>query len=71
MWFGVDAGPPGTSQAVEFVRQGDRYLLRPIRGPREDELALWQTYPRAKVPPLFGFEFKGSSRSWAWWNGRG
>ena len=58
-WFGADAGLPGTSHAVEFVRRAGGYLLQPIRGPREDELALWQIYPRAKVPPLFGFEFKG------------
>ncbi len=58
-WFGADAGLPGTSQAAEFVRQSAGYLLRPIRGPREDELTLWQTYLRVKVPPLFGFEFKG------------
>ncbi len=58
-WFGADAGLPGTTHAVEFVRQATGYLLRPMRGPREDELALWQTYSRAKVPPLFGFEFKG------------
>ena len=58
-WFGADAGLPGTTHTVEFVRQPAGYLLRPIQGPREDELALWQTYVRAKVPPLFGFEFKG------------
>jgi len=58
-WFGVDAGLPGSSHAVEFVRQDDRYVLRPIRGAREHELVLWQAYNRALVPQLFGFEFKG------------
>jgi len=58
-WFGPEAGQPGTTQAVEFVRTGEVYTLAPV-GLRDDErLQLWRTYPRATVPPLFGFAFKG------------
>jgi superfamily II DNA or RNA helicase len=58
-WFGPDAGQPGTAFMVAFTRKGDIYQLAPAHFEKEEGLNLWEAYPRAKVPPLFGFEFQG------------
>lgn len=58
-WFGPAAGQPGTTQMVEFVRSGGKYLLTPLQGGGHAGPVLWTRYTRADVPKLFGFEFKG------------
>lgn len=58
-WFGPNAGQPGTTSMVAFTRDDDTYRLAPFRAEIEEGLQLWAAYPRAKVPPLFGFEFQG------------
>lgn len=58
-WFGVDAGQPGTTSLVAFTRENDTYRLAPFQAEGDAGPRLWAAYPRAKVPPLFGFEFKG------------
>ena len=58
-WFGPNAGQPGTNFRVGFSRVGDTYRLAPVQAEQEDGPRLWAAYPRAKVPPLFGFEFSG------------
>jgi superfamily II DNA or RNA helicase/HKD family nuclease/diadenosine tetraphosphate (Ap4A) HIT family hydrolase len=58
-WFGTDTGQPGTTNFVEFTRKGGQYLLAPRQGEQVHGPQLWASYPRAKVPQLFGFEFKG------------
>ena len=44
---------------VAFTRDDDTYRLAPFNSEVEDGLQLWAAYSRAKVPPLFGFEFQG------------
>ena len=58
-WFGPNAGLPGTTHVVEFVREGEGYILRPTGETGEPALKPWTSYVRAQVPPLFGFEFTG------------
>lgn len=58
-WFGPDAGLPGMTHSVEFVRSGERYALAPLVGVQPEGPVLWKAYVRAEVPKLFGFEFKG------------
>lgn len=58
-WFGQNAGQPGTTSMVAFTREDHTYRLTPLTGEAEEGLQLWTDYPRAKVPPLFGFEFQG------------
>jgi hypothetical protein len=58
-WFGPNAGQPGTTAMVAFSRENDTYHLAPLQVEVETGVRLWADYPRAKVPPLFGFEFQG------------
>lgn len=58
-WFGASAGQPGTTQVVEFSRSGGGYVLAPLAGEVSGGPRLWASYPRAQVPKLFGFDFKG------------
>jgi len=63
-WFGPNAGLPGTTHMVEFVRDGEGYHMRPAGDTDAAALVLWASYIRAQVPPLFGFEFTGMEPQW-------
>lgn len=58
-WFGPRAGQPGTTHAVVFERTQGGYAMMPAGERETSGPQLWQTYKRADVPKLFGFEFKG------------
>jgi len=59
-WFGDRAtGPLPSGAKVLFERAGEGYRAAPDAGLPERGPRLWQAYPRAEVPGLFGFEFKG------------
>jgi len=55
-WFGQDAGQPGTTHRVAFVRDEDGYRLEKL-GQTADGPEPWKTYKRDEIPPLLGFEF--------------
>lgn len=58
-WFGPNAGQPGTTHHVEFVRTGGVYVLAPTSGELRERPRLWAEYKREDVPKLFDFVFRG------------
>jgi SOS-response transcriptional repressor LexA len=56
-WFGPDAGLPGTSFEVEFHREGDAWLIAPIRGHGFSNLTNVDALPRVSAfpQPLLSF----------------
>ena len=59
-WFGEDAGQPGRSDHVAFLRHEDRFALAPLTDePKLTGPVLWQRYARADAPKSLGFEFRG------------
>ena len=62
-WFGKDAGAPGTTQRVQFTREGERYNLAPLTNePGAYGPQLWAKYKRDEIPNLFNIEFSGFDR---------
>ena len=60
-WFGPDAGKPGTQFDVAFDRTPHGLVMAPVgKGGSDASEALWRSFPRDKIPGLFGFEFKRS-----------
>jgi superfamily II DNA or RNA helicase/diadenosine tetraphosphate (Ap4A) HIT family hydrolase len=61
-WFGPDAGQPGRRDRVLFQRQGERWVLEPVADeanvPESTKPHLWTSYPREKIPTLFGLPFQ-------------
>jgi superfamily II DNA or RNA helicase/diadenosine tetraphosphate (Ap4A) HIT family hydrolase/HKD family nuclease len=59
LWFGPDAGRPGTSFQVRFERAADNeYRLLPLHhGVPSHEPEEWRQYPREAIPRLFGLSF--------------
>jgi hypothetical protein len=58
-WFGADAGLPGTTHHVRFEpREDGWHLAAKGRAPASSDLVLWESYERAKLPPLFDLEYK-------------
>ena len=56
MWFGPDAGAPGTRHQVRLIHDGATWRLEPI-GVGANVPVLWKAYSREQIPGLFGLPF--------------
>jgi superfamily II DNA or RNA helicase/HKD family nuclease/diadenosine tetraphosphate (Ap4A) HIT family hydrolase len=61
VWFGADAGKPGTKHQVILRREGDIWQMQPA-GTTSAGTVPYKAYRRAEIAPLFGLPY--SERYW-------